>query len=250
MNLQENHQNKPFFLKGTKEVGILLLHGWSSPPEELLPLGKYLNSLGYTVFAPLFSGHGTKPEDLIGVTWQNWLVDSQNALEELKKHSNKVILGGISMGGNLAMLLSEDEAVAGIIAMGASVKFRFHSLVKIALFLMGLTKTYRKKIFPPWVTKKMGKRDAYSYYPMDSAKEVMKLADTTGKYLSRITKPILIMQSTIDHIVSKKSPSMISGRVSSDIKEIYWVKDVYHVFAGERKVHEKIVEFIGRISNL
>jgi carboxylesterase len=247
MNIQENHQNKPFFLKGNNETGILLLHGWSSPPEELLPLGKYLNSLGYTVSAPLLSGHGTKPEDLLGVTWQDWLADSEKSLEELKKYVDKIFLGGISMGGNLAVLLSEDESVVGIIAMGASVKFRFHSLAKIALVLMGLTKTYRKKVFPPQAKKIMGKRDAYAYYPVSSAKEVMKMADITRKFLPRVTKPILIMQSTIDHIVSKKSPQIIFDAVRSNGKEIFWVKDAYHVFAGDRNVWEKIGEFIKKI---
>ncbi|MCX6762842.1 MAG: alpha/beta fold hydrolase [Candidatus Moranbacteria bacterium] len=247
MNLQENHQNKSFFLKGANNTGILLLHGWSSPPEELLLLGKYLNSLGYTVFAPLFRGHGTRPEDLLGVTRQDWIADAKKSLEEMKKHASKIFVGGISMGGNISMLLSEDEAVVGIIAMGASVKFRFHSLAKLALYFMGLTKTYRKKMFPPGVRKKMGKRDAYAYYPVNSAREVAKLADITRKYLPCITKPILIMQSTTDHMVSKKSPQIIFGGVGSKIKEVYWVKDVYHVFAGEREVYEKIREFIEKI---
>jgi esterase/lipase len=58
------------------------------------------------------------------------------------------------------------------------------------------------------------------------------------------------MQSTIDHMVSKKSPQIIFDKASSEIKEIYWVKDKYHVFAGEKSVQEKIGEFIRRISNL
>lgn len=227
----------------------MLLHGWSSPPEELLPLGKYLNALGYTVFAPMFRGHGTRPEDLLGISRQDWIEDAKKSLEELKNCSSRIFVGGISMGGNISMLLSEDAAVAGIVVMGASVKFRFHILVKLALFLMGLTKTYRKKMFPPWVKKTMGKRDAYSYYPVGSAKEVMKLADETWKYLPRITKPILIMQSTIDHIVSKRSPEAIFKGAGSEVKEIFWVKDKYHVFAGEESVHEKIGEFIQKNIN-
>jgi len=247
MNLQENYQNKPFFLKGSNNIGILLLHGWSSPPEELLPLAKYLNSLGYTVSAPLFRGHGTKPEDLLGITRQDWIADARKSLEEMKKQASKIFVGGISMGGNISMLLSEDESIVGIVAMGASVKFHFHSLVRIVLFFMGLTKTYRKKKFSPGVRKKMGKRDAYTYYPVESAREVAKLADETRKYLPRITKPILIMQSTIDHMVSKKSPQIIFDGVSSRVKEIYWVKNKYHVFAGEKSAQEKIGEFIDAV---
>ncbi|OGI24977.1 MAG: hypothetical protein A3J76_04380 [Candidatus Moranbacteria bacterium RBG_13_45_13] len=243
----DNHQNNSFLLKGDNNVSVLLLHGWTSPPGELLPLAKYLNSFGYTVYAPLLRGHGTKPEDLVGVTWQDWFADSRKALAELKNYSSRIFVGGISMGGNLAMLLSEEDNVSGIIAMGPSVKYKLHNLAKLSVYLMGLTKTYRKKYYPPWVRKKMGHRDVYPYYPVESAKAVMLLTEETKKFLPRITKPILILQSTSDHMVSKKSPRMILEGVSSKVKEIYWVKDAYHVFAGDREVHEKIGEFISKV---
>jgi carboxylesterase len=243
----ESLRDKSFFLKGDNEVGILLLHGWTSPPDELFPLAKYLNSLGYTVSAPLLRGHGTRPEDLERVHWKDWLEDAKKELRKQEENSSKIFVGGISMGGDLAMFLSEEKSVAGVIPLGAAVKYKFHPLVKIALFFMGLTKKYRRKYYPPWARKKMGNRKVYMYYPIESAKEVVRLADATREILPRITKPILIMQSTIDHMVSKKSPQIIFDKVSSEIKEIYWVKDKYHVFAGEKDVQEKIGEFIEKI---
>lgn len=242
-----NPKSEPFLLKGTNKVGILLLHGWTSPAAEFLPLAKYLNSSGYTVYAPLLRGHGTKPEDLLGVKWQDWLEDSQKALEELKKYSSKIFVGGISMGGDLAMHLSEEKAVAGVMSLGGAVRYKLHPLVKIALFFMGLTKKYRRKYYPPWVRKKMGNRKVYMYYPIESAKEVVRLADATRAILLRITKPILVMQSTSDHMVSKKSPQIIFDGVNSKIKEISWVEDGYHVFVENKIVWEKIGEFIKNV---
>ncbi len=238
-----------YFLKGSNDIGILLLHGWSSPPDELFPMAQYFNSFGYTVLVPTFRGHGTRPEDLLGVTRRDWLEDAKSALAELKKHSSRIFVGGISMGGNLAMLLAEDKSVAGIMPMGAAMKYKFHSIVKIALFLLGLTKTYRRKYYPPWARKRMRKRKVYLYYPIESAKEVQRLADETRKFLPRVAKPILIMQSTTDYLVSRCSPKIIFNSVKSKVKEIFWVKNVYHVFAGEKKVWEKIGEFMDKILN-
>jgi hypothetical protein len=48
-------------------------------------------------------------------------------------------------------------------------------------------------------------------------------------------------------MVSKKSPRWIAEGVRSKVKEIFWVKDAYHVFAGEKKVWEKIAEFISQV---
>lgn len=242
-------KNSSFFLKGNSNIGILLLHGWTSPPDELRPLADYLNSFGYTVSAPLLRGHGTKPEDLAGVKWQDWLADTREALEDLKKQTSRIFVGGISMGGNLAMLLSKDEAVSGIIAMGASVKYRFHNLAKASIFFIGLIKTYRKKYYPPRVRKYIKGRKIYAYYPIENAKEIFRLAKHTREFLPEIEKPILIMQSTADHMVSKKSPQMIFDGVKSKMKEIFWIKNAYHVFAENKKVHDKIAEFILRIAS-
>jgi len=250
--IEENktHNNEAFLLKGTNEIGILLLHGWSSPPDELFPLAEYLNSFDHTVSVPTLRGHGTRPEDLLGVTSRDWLSDARDALEKLKKHAPRIFLGGISMGGNLALLLSEDESVAGIFTMGASVKYRFHGLIRPILFLMGIAKTYRRKYYPPWVKKQMGERETYMYYPVASAKEALRLADDSRKFMPKITKPILVMQSDSDHMVSKKSPRMIYESVKSEVKEVFWIENAYHVFVKKKEVWEKIRKFIEKISNV
>ncbi|HUD08496.1 MAG TPA: alpha/beta fold hydrolase [Candidatus Saccharimonadales bacterium] len=241
---KKTYNGESIFLKGSNEVGILLLHGWSSYTDELLPLAKYLNSFGFAVSAPFLRGHGTKPEDLFGVTWEDWLQDAKIELQKLEKYSSKIFIGGISMGGDLAMLLSGEKSVAGLISLGSAVRYKFQPLVKITLFFMGLTKTHRKKYYPPWARKKMGDRKVYPSYPVESAKEVVRLADATRAILPQVTKPILIMQSTTDFLVSKKSPQIVFEEVKSKIKKIYWVKDGYHVFVEDRRVWKEIENFV------
>jgi carboxylesterase len=236
------------WLKGDSKIGILFFHGWSSPPDELLPLAKKLNSLGWTVYAPLLKGHGTTPEDLEGVTWRDWEKDAKVALERIKKEASSIFVGGVSMGGNLAMLLSEKKSVSGLILLGAPVKFRFHRLGKAGLYLIGMTKKYRKKHYPASVKEIIKKRNVYLSYPIANAKEVARLVDYTRKNLKKITKPIMILQSDTDHMVTKKTPNIIHKRVKSKIKEIVWMKDVYHVFVNDKRVYEKTKDFILRVS--
>lgn len=247
MEDKKNYGGKPIFLKGKGEIGVLLLHGWTCFNAELRPLAEYLHSLGYTVCAPILRGHGTKPEDLLGVKWEDWLADAKVALAELKKNCPKVFVSGISMGGNLAMLLAEDEAVAGVIPMGAAMKYKMHTLAKISVFFMGLWKTYRHKYYPWWVRKIALERNVYQYYPVMSAREVIRLAKATRDFLPRITKPILILQSDTDHMVSKNSPQMIFDGVKSKVKEIFWIENAYHVFASNKDVHKRIGEFISKV---
>ena len=50
----------------------------------------------------------------------------------------------------------------------------------------------------------MKEANVYLSYPIENAKEVARLTDYTRKNLSKMTKPLLIMQSTTDHMVTKK----------------------------------------------
>jgi carboxylesterase len=243
------YKGSPLLLEGSSDVGMLFFHGWTSPPNELIGLGKHLNSFGYTFYAPLLTGHGTEPEDLSGVTSEDWQNDAKQALLEIKKYSKKIFVGGISMGGDLALLISEDPDIKGIVLLGTPVKFPIHNIAKASLYFMGLAKTYRKKYYPPWVKKKRGDRPAYPYYPVENAKEVVRLTDVTRRFLPQVKKPVLIMQAKVDHMVSHKSPEIIYGRINSEIKEIVWLKKVYHVFVHDEGVQEKISDFISHIQS-
>ena len=53
-----------------KEIGVVLVHGYTGSPSSMRPWAEYLNQQGYTVRVPLLPGHGTKPEDLSEIKWQ------------------------------------------------------------------------------------------------------------------------------------------------------------------------------------
>ena len=59
-------QPEPFFFEGG-ERAVLLLHGFTGHSADVRMLGRYLNSKGYTCYAPIYRGHGKSPEELIGV---------------------------------------------------------------------------------------------------------------------------------------------------------------------------------------
>ena len=44
-----------------KDIGVLLVHGFTGSPSSMRPWAEYLNQKGFTVRVPLLPGHGTKP---------------------------------------------------------------------------------------------------------------------------------------------------------------------------------------------
>ena len=95
----------PFFLEGGP-VGVLLVHGFTATPVEVRSLADRLHAQGHTVAGPLLPGHGTKPEDLNRVRWQDWIDAAEEVYGRLAARSDRVFVGGTSMGAVIALYLA------------------------------------------------------------------------------------------------------------------------------------------------
>ena len=84
-------------------VGVLLVHGFTGSPASMRPWGEFLHSKGYTVRVPLLPGHGTQPEPLNKVKWQEWPAKVEFELSELRKSCDHIFLVGLSMGGGTVL---------------------------------------------------------------------------------------------------------------------------------------------------
>src|SRR5437762_1904854 len=99
------------------------MHGWTGSPPEMRPLGEHLAAQGLVVHGVRLPGHGTRPEDLLTVTWRDWIAAAEAALAELAAEADPVFVGGLSMGALLTLYLgaTTDRPLAGLIAMSAPV---------------------------------------------------------------------------------------------------------------------------------
>lgn len=91
-------------------VGVLLVHSLGGNPIELRFVAQGLARQGCTVYCPLIPGMGggTDPSGLS--SWQDWYMALEEAHDELKKHCDVVVVGGISAGSMLALRLARERA--------------------------------------------------------------------------------------------------------------------------------------------
>jgi len=215
-------------------------------------MADYLNKLGYPVYAPLLRGHGTEPRDLIGLKWGDWLADVCVAYDYLSQYVDEIVVGGMSTGSLLALNLSLRRQVQGIIAMGTPIfaKLRWRILIRVLAWIFRNRKTLVKKIYRRGDWEVAKKKIHYIAFPPRSMWEVFRSISATKKIISQIKAPILVMQSGSDKIILPKSADYVYKNVSSEVKEIVFFADSYHVFTVDKhadKAHKIVGEFISRL---
>lgn len=245
--------NEPFFFEGSSNKAVILIHGWTSTPYELRRLGKFLNEHGYTASGIMLRGHGTVPADLENIGWGDWLADVESEYVRLKSRYEKVYIAGTSIGANLALLLAKKERdIAGLVVMATPYQMKMEKIVLVfAKLLLKLKKRYRRKLYPPTfgLATTITRLISYQQYPVKSVMEAFKIVSEARKHLERVTQPILVMQSTHDHIVAKNSLEKIYSQVGSTVKKKKYIRKAYHTFISDIKnehVFTDILEFLNQ----
>jgi carboxylesterase len=210
------------------DVGVVLSHGFTGMTSSMRPWGEYLAAAGLTVRIPRLPGHGTTWQDANRTRWQDWYAAVDRSFRELRDRCSQVIVGGLSMGGTLALRLAEehDREVNGIILVNPYVHlaaFRYR-LLPMARFVTPSLAAIGSDIKKPGVAE-----DAYERTPLHAAVSMTELGSLVRADLPKVTQPLLMFRSAEDHVVDPLSSRLIAQRVSSrDINERI-LDDSYHV---------------------
>ena len=218
---------KPFdFPEG--DHGILLIHGFTGSPSHMRLIGEGLRKRGFAVKGILLPGHGDSPAAMKKATWQDWLYSAREAAGKMQALYPRFSVAGLSMGGDLALLLAGMMEPAACVSIAAPMKTT-NPLRKIALPASLLVPTIHKKAD--------GSRDqldpeydiGYDEYPTASAHHLNVIISRARQNLSFVRCPVLCIQSRKDETVTADSPGIILRGVGSAVKAQMWLKDAPHV---------------------
>lgn len=83
--------------------GILLTHGLTDSPYTMRAIADFFRGECFFVQVLLLPGHGTRPGDLLDVTWEEWVKAYSFGVRTLKENADEIYLAGFSTGGTLAI---------------------------------------------------------------------------------------------------------------------------------------------------
>jgi carboxylesterase len=109
----EEHQS--FTFQGTNNHAALLVHGFPGSPREMRPVAQVLHGMGWTTRGVLLPGFGPEIETMIEKHHTDWETAVNNALVELQRDHDTVIVAGISMGGALSIQAVAKHGADGLI---------------------------------------------------------------------------------------------------------------------------------------
>ncbi|RDI42822.1 Thermostable monoacylglycerol lipase [Aquicella lusitana] len=123
--------NSPFELRpststqGRIKYGALLIHGLLDCPFSLLDIGQRLQKEGILSRAIVLPGHGTVPQDLLQVSYHDWLQAVRYGVESLKREVDHIFLVGYSTGAALSVYQAlQDKHVQGIILLSPAIRIK------------------------------------------------------------------------------------------------------------------------------
>jgi carboxylesterase len=180
------------------------------------------------VRVPLLPGHGTVPEDLNKVKWQEWPAKVQFELSELRKSCDAVFLVGLSMGGGtvLNVAASVDNDLAGLILVNPMIHVKGVP-VELAFFLSRFQKmrtSVGDDIKRPGITEW-----GYDALPTRGIHQLLKMLRITRANLGKITVPVQLFHSVDDHTLPVTNTEIILDELGSTNKTRIELVNSYHV---------------------
>jgi len=229
-------------------VGALLIHGFTGSVAETRPMGEYLAHRGLTVECPLLPGHGTHPQDLTRIRWQDWAGATESALKSLQNRCEVVFVGGLSMGSLLTLYLAANHSeLSGIIIYSPAVKVADRLLYLAPVLKYAIPK--KRKSDDSDLTDPEAELRLWHYdeNPAFAAHELLKLIRLVRRLLPQVTCPTLTIYSILDQAIHPDSAPYTYQHVGSRDKELVTLHASGHVVTVDAEweaVAEATYQFI------
>lgn len=128
--VQEMSMNMPFEC-GTqyRNIGVLLVHGLGDSPYFFSDVANAMCNEGIHVRTILLPGHGSKPGDMLNVSYQEWQAETNHHIRLFSEEVDNLYIGGFSTGANLTTIASftmaEEIEIKGLMHFSPAFKSRF-----------------------------------------------------------------------------------------------------------------------------
>ena len=192
---------------------MILLHAYSGNSNDVRMLGRALQKHGYTVYAPVFTGHGGDPCKILRDGDPDaWWVDTQMAIRRLRDSGHdQLAIFGLSLGGLFATrALENDDQLAGGGVFASPITSWGRSNVPEYFPRLAMNYYQREQTPAATVTPKMAWIKAHLPAQLAAIQAMTKQLDAN---LDRIHQPFFIAQGGRDEMIDSQSGAQLADRL-------------------------------------
>ena len=241
-----------FRLAGTNGKALLLLHGSGDTPQSLRYLGERLHTAGYTVYAPLLSGHGRSPHAFARATANDYHNDVSTALTALRLSHTWVGIVGLSMGGALAAFATSKATDIRVLILLAPYLCPPSNvrMAKRSSWIWGWTAPYLRGRGEASVHDEAArnKSRAYGSFSGGALAALVASADAGFGALPTLTLPMLVVNSENDNRIPRDAAECALREIRVPV-ETHWVSGCGHVITVDyckSRVAGLVLSFLAR----
>lgn len=200
--------------------GMLLCHGFTGSPQSMRPWAEDHAARGWQVELPLLPGHALTERELAATRWQDWYGSVRDVALELSEERGPIGVGGLSMGGALALALAADPVLQGRIAAVVAVNpgMTLPPAASVARLIAPVVRTLPgigSDIARPGVTE-----EAYDRLPVRAVAELHRLFRRTRQQLGAVEVPLLLATSSVDHTVPPSDSDIVAAGVRGEVERL------------------------------
>lgn len=242
-------QAQPFFIPGSTQQALLFLHGFTASPSEVRPVAERINKINNcSVSSILLPGHGTTPEQLDAVQWPDWYEAVEEELQSLQARFEQVFVGGLSMGGLLALHAGITlPGLAGVVTINAPIYYHY-AIIPVVSDLKGLiTPFYHKKGLSEIKKLESQGRFAYRVMPLKAFHSLNYLRKIVMHEVQDLKIPALIFQSILDESVHPRSADYLYEKTRQQGSRMLLLSQSRHIAtmgAQQEMIAQEIASFM------
>jgi carboxylesterase len=242
---------EPMSHVGTRDAGVLVLHGFTGNPSSMRIQADALAALGYHVELPRLPGHGTTVEDMLTTSWADWSGEVEAAYQRLAARTDSIVAMGLSMGGALTLWIGlQHPEIKGLVVVNPAVAPQEPEVVAMLDEMIAegneLMPGIGSDIADPDVVE-----IAYEGTPLVPLLSLNNdgLAPMADRY-GELKMPILMYTSKHDHVVDPSTSGHLVSTAGGHVDHV-WLERSYHVATQDYDrdtITEGAAVFVARVT--
>jgi len=248
--------------------GVFLIHGLGGTQYDLGSMHKRLKNAGLVTHSLTLPGHGTKPEDLVGVTAEDWIDAAVAKYREIRDAHPVLHLMGMCMGSLLAAVVAQREAHAkGRLVLLAAPVFIdgwatpwYRALRPLLYAVPAVRNAMKIEEEDPFGIKneqlraivkakfERGENFHYRWVPLECIRQLDRLRAIVMASAQKIACQTLVVHAREDELTSLRSANFLVEKIGGQRARMVLLEDSYHMICidNDREIVAKqVLEFFG-----